>query len=43
MKEEARNKLIFTDKEHDLKNYRGFWRLGENGEGIRKYKLIVTK
>ena len=38
-----RNRLIDTENIWQLSDGRGFGGMGEKGEGIKKYRLVVTE
>ena len=43
MKKQNRNRLIDTENILMVARWSGGWRMGKKGEGIKKYKLVVTE
>ena len=43
MNKQNRNSLIDTENKLIISRWEGNWGLGEKCEGIKKYKLVVTK
>ena len=43
MIKQTRNRLIDTENIFMIARWKGGWRISKKGEGIQKYKLVVTE